>query len=59
MGVLPSLVHRLYSPPAPEVVRRYLEAHPPIPVVPETFRGPNWKDPHEHSDHLGVLDGDR
>ncbi|MCX4504337.1 hypothetical protein [Streptomyces anulatus] len=40
-GIHPSLVHRLAQPLPAHLVRAYL-ASLPAPV-PETFRGPNWK----------------
>lgn len=41
--VHPSLVHRMYEPVARDVIRQYLTSRPPVPEIPATFRGPNWK----------------
>lgn len=35
--------NRLPTKEGAEAVARYLADRPPAPVVPEMFRGPNWK----------------
>ncbi|MFE9851145.1 MULTISPECIES: hypothetical protein [Streptomyces] len=41
----PHLGHRLFEPQARAVIYEYLAARAAArPPVPETFRGPNWKD---------------
>ncbi|WP_159398167.1 hypothetical protein [Streptomyces violaceoruber] len=39
----PSLVHRLAQPVPAHLMREYLASRPAHTPVPETFRGPNWK----------------
>ncbi|MET7412529.1 hypothetical protein [Streptomyces rubiginosohelvolus] len=44
LDVDPSLAHRLPDPTVWAVVAKWLTAQAQPRPIPETFRGPNWKD---------------